>query len=609
MTTSVDILFKELPAPSQANDRISRPDTASARSDYGQDRSSVSKKDEYRSEKTFSEHLNDHDAARTQGPNNRTKTKSEDGDEDGRKNNTIVNSEEKKSAVSTSKPEPKQETQGLENEAKPVIVSDDKTLTDDIAAHTENNAGHKSKIVQTVSTKDLLTTEVTTEQTVISNGTNSAANPDVSSVKDHAIDVTEGQPNNDKQDPATGIENAALNNNENAKQHSPVFNNDPVVVPVENNSNPQRVAQVESHNKDQSQNKIIETTDTALQSKETQVLEGDAAGTPLETGQKTKVIDVSTAELQNTNASNDEPQTTEANTSAMVAVTKEEIPITPAIENAAPTAETIVAESGKLVPVTQLKEQKISNGTPSEKSDRKGGAAAAVNENSKATNKTATGTANQQAYASVASPVAATKSDIQLDLGIGAQNFDTVLPQTTTPNGQPAMTTSGLLATQDVNSQQSISHLASTVKTAAGLDAKMINEQITVAINKNVVKGLNNFSIRLHPVELGQVDVRLEFMADGKMNAAVMVENEKTLTMLQRDQANLAKALQDAGINLTNKNLDFSLMKQGGQNNGQEFAGYNRSNHSDAIQDEMSNMAPVHDIRMGYSNQTIDISV
>ncbi|MBL4601916.1 MAG: flagellar hook-length control protein FliK [Emcibacteraceae bacterium] len=138
--------------------------------------------------------------------------------------------------------------------------------------------------------------------------------------------------------------------------------------------------------------------------------------------------------------------------------------------------------------------------------------------------------------------------------------------------------------------------------------AKMINEQISVAISKNIIKGQNNFNIRLKPAELGQVEIRIEFLSDGKMQASMMVENEKTLSMLQRDQSVLEKALQDAGINLSNKNMNFSLMKQD-QQQSQKFAGLNNPANDDGSFEDMAQTETMQEIRMGYSNQAIDISV
>ena len=86
------------------------------------------------------------------------------------------------------------------------------------------------------------------------------------------------------------------------------------------------------------------------------------------------------------------------------------------------------------------------------------------------------------------------------------------------------------------------------------------------------------------------------------------VENEKTLTMLQRDQGMLEKALQDAGINLSNKNMNFSLMKQGQQQN-QKFSSFDGTANEDGSFEDLAQLGTLQEIRMGYSNQAIDISV
>ncbi len=151
--------------------------------------------------------------------------------------------------------------------------------------------------------------------------------------------------------------------------------------------------------------------------------------------------------------------------------------------------------------------------------------------------------------------------------------------------------------------------LLSVSRPETPVTARMINEQITVAINRNIVNGQNNFSIRLHPAELGQVDIRLEFAADGKMNASMIVENERTLSMLQRDQGALEKALQEAGVNLSGKNMNFSLAKQSQENNKQDFAGKNQTHNEDIRGEELSPAIAMQQASLGYSNQSVDISV
>ena len=197
------------------------------------------------------------------------------------------------------------------------------------------------------------------------------------------------------------------------------------------------------------------------------------------------------------------------------------------------------------------------------------------------------------------------KNDMSFEMALKAEP---ALPQSLNMNGQTSLTTGGLLAVQDINAQKSVSSLTSTIKSETAEQAKMVNEQISVAISKNILKGQNNFNIRLKPAELGQVEIRVEFLSDGKMQASMMVENEKTLSMLQRDQSVLEKALQDAGINLSNKNMNFSLMKQD-QQQSQKFADLNNPANDDGNFDDIAHAETIQEIRMSYSNRTVDISV
>ena len=54
--------------------------------------------------------------------------------------------------------------------------------------------------------------------------------------------------------------------------------------------------------------------------------------------------------------------------------------------------------------------------------------------------------------------------------------------------------------------------------------------------------------INLKPVELGSVEVKLDFGADGRVQASIMAERPETLEMLQKDQRTLERALNDAGL-------------------------------------------------------------
>ncbi len=627
MTTSVDILFKEFPAPSRASDRISRPDTSPVGSDHGQDRSSVSRQDDDRRyEKPFTEHLDDQDVDGKQPEYSKSENKPDYSNSDDHKNKNVVQNSDDVAAATVSKPAADKAVEVSEDEVESAIEQNEKNPVDVVAVNTEDTSSRPKKTVQTVTTKDLLIAEVAPEKAVVSNTENpvigSANNktitdpetnvPAVSVVKGLVADKSEAPQGNENQAGVKGIQSADLNNNDSAKQHSPVFTGTATTAPTVPETAHQATAKSTPYVEGETQNqapfaipaKITTNADSATQQTSPKISEAGIPEPSPDTLNKDTTINEQVTAPQKTTVAETEPQKSGVIISATAI--KDEIDRTPIMEKPVAQPETVAVESEKTLPFAVLQSH---NNAQKTSTTKKGGASVAPETNIKATNTSAAGAANTQSSVATPSLLSTTKSDIQLDLGMAGQKLDTLLPPPVAPNGQTALSTGGLLAVQDVSFQKTVSNLGATVKTDTPLDAKMINEQITVAINKNVVKGLNNFSIRLHPVELGQVDVRLEFMADGRMHAAMTVENEKTLTMLQRDQGTLEKALQDAGINLSNKNMDFSLMKQSDQNKGQKFAGFNGSADNENSQNEMSNVASMQEVRMGYSNQTIDISV
>ncbi|MEJ0028217.1 MAG: flagellar hook-length control protein FliK [Rhizomicrobium sp.] len=74
--------------------------------------------------------------------------------------------------------------------------------------------------------------------------------------------------------------------------------------------------------------------------------------------------------------------------------------------------------------------------------------------------------------------------------------------------------------------------------------------------------GSRHFDIRLDPAELGRVDVRLTVDDAGKAQAMLSVEKPQTLELLQKDQPQLERALKDAGLDLSQNGLAFSLKGQ-----------------------------------------------
>ncbi len=84
-------------------------------------------------------------------------------------------------------------------------------------------------------------------------------------------------------------------------------------------------------------------------------------------------------------------------------------------------------------------------------------------------------------------------------------------------------------------------------------------DQVAVHIQRAAAAGQDRVRIRLHPAELGQVDVQLKMAGDGVVKAVVSVDRPETFELLQRDARGLERALQDAGLKTDSGSLSFNL--------------------------------------------------
>ncbi len=98
-------------------------------------------------------------------------------------------------------------------------------------------------------------------------------------------------------------------------------------------------------------------------------------------------------------------------------------------------------------------------------------------------------------------------------------------------------------------------------------------DQVAVQIQKAAASGKDRIQIKLNPAELGRVDVKLEFQADGGVRALVSVERPETLELLQRDARGLERALAEAGFKGGQTSLSFE-MQSGGQGQGHGNGGF-----------------------------------
>ncbi len=85
---------------------------------------------------------------------------------------------------------------------------------------------------------------------------------------------------------------------------------------------------------------------------------------------------------------------------------------------------------------------------------------------------------------------------------------------------------------------------------------------LAVHIAHQANNGAKRFEIRLDPPELGRIDVRLDVSREGQVMTHLVVERAETLDLLLRDAKQLERALQDAGLDTSDKGMKFSLKDQ-----------------------------------------------
>lgn len=95
-----------------------------------------------------------------------------------------------------------------------------------------------------------------------------------------------------------------------------------------------------------------------------------------------------------------------------------------------------------------------------------------------------------------------------------------------------------------------------------------VADQVAAHLGKAIKDEVKAINVQLNPEELGRVDIRLEFGADGKVSAHVTADNPQALDLLQRDQRALERSLTDAGLKTDDSSLSFSLRGDGAGNDG-----------------------------------------
>jgi flagellar hook-length control protein FliK len=93
---------------------------------------------------------------------------------------------------------------------------------------------------------------------------------------------------------------------------------------------------------------------------------------------------------------------------------------------------------------------------------------------------------------------------------------------------------------------------------------------VPVEIGLKALSGEQSFQIKLHPEDLGRIEVKLDFAKDGTLSALLTVDKPETLSLLQRDVRSLERAFEQAGLKAGDAALQFSLASDGRQGGGRD---------------------------------------
>jgi len=186
-------------------------------------------------------------------------------------------------------------------------------------------------------------------------------------------------------------------------------------------------------------------------------------------------------------------------------------------------------------------------------------------------------------------------------------------------NTGPLPLQTGLLSLQEVSpnivKNQAPGQSATTAATTnqATITPQTVTRQINLAITQQAVGDVSSFKISLKPADLGQVDIKMDIQKDGKITATVIVDNQRTLNLLHRDQGSLQKALTNSGFDAGGNNLNFSLRQQ--PNSSGYSSGNHNSDHDSGDGEHDPAPSPLHNIiaqqqmKMTYSDNILDINI
>lgn len=115
-----------------------------------------------------------------------------------------------------------------------------------------------------------------------------------------------------------------------------------------------------------------------------------------------------------------------------------------------------------------------------------------------------------------------------------------------------------ITAARDTQNAKQAASTAKTTQAARPTDTPALSQEF----NKLLARRLDNstaFELRLDPPSLGKLEGRMTVGDDGKSVLALKFDNQSTLDLFSKDEAALRTTLEEAGIELGDHGLEFSL--------------------------------------------------
>ena len=119
--------------------------------------------------------------------------------------------------------------------------------------------------------------------------------------------------------------------------------------------------------------------------------------------------------------------------------------------------------------------------------------------------------------------------------------------------------------------------------------------QIAARIAQGADESLTRINMRLHPAELGRVDIKLDVGFDGRALAVITAERPDTLEVLQRDARLLERALAEAGLDTGSGGLSFGLAREDDNGFTGEGGGERRTGDIETDEDLPAEARPAAD--------------